>query len=195
MKTIQIPTTSNPFIVSINNQVYTYKAGSTVEVPDEVAAAIEDALDLEPKPKRYLNKIAQLAEGSLTELTSGDLDGVKTIVSSAFSYCRSLTSLDIPDSVTSIDTSAFYNCGELKCVRFGDNSKIESIGGSVFDWCAKLASVYLPKTPPTLANISAFTNIKAGCVFYCKTQASLEAYKAAANWSTLTGTYTFTVEA
>lgn len=40
MKTIQIPTTSNPFIVSINNQVYSYRAGTTVEVPDEVAEVI-----------------------------------------------------------------------------------------------------------------------------------------------------------
>ena len=41
MKTIQIPTTSNPFIVNINNQVYSYRAGATVEVPDDVAGVIE----------------------------------------------------------------------------------------------------------------------------------------------------------
>ena len=51
MKTIQIPTNSNPFIVNINNNVYQYRAGDTIEVPDDVAEAIEDALELVPKPK------------------------------------------------------------------------------------------------------------------------------------------------
>ena len=50
MKAIQIPKSSNPFIVVINNTVHSYAAGETVEVPDEVAAAIEDALELVPKP-------------------------------------------------------------------------------------------------------------------------------------------------
>lgn len=40
MKTITIPTYNNPFIVNINNKEYTYKAGETIEVPDEVAEVI-----------------------------------------------------------------------------------------------------------------------------------------------------------
>ena len=52
----------------------------------------------------------------------------------------------------------------------------------------------MPETPPTLLNVIAFQNINTACVFYCKTQESLEAYKKAANWSTLTGTHTFVVE-
>ena len=37
-------------------------------------------------------------------------DSVTSIGSSAFSYCYSLTSIVIPDSVTSIGSSAFYTC-------------------------------------------------------------------------------------
>ena len=170
MKTIQIPTTSNPFIVNINNHAYQYRAGETAEVPDEVAEAIEDALELEPKPKRYLSRIAQLAEESLTELTAEDLEGISTISNCAFYSCKSLIKITIPPAIT-------------------------RIGDSAFDWCWSLESVYLPETPPTLAKTNAFGNIKSTCVFYCKTQASLDAYRAAANWSTLAGTYTFRVEA
>ena len=170
MKTIQIPTTSNPFIVDINNHAYQYRAGETAEVPDEVAEAIEDALELEPKPKRYLSKFAQLVGGSLSEVTEEDLEGISTISNNAFSNCGALKQIVIPDSIT-------------------------KIGLYAFDWCAELERVYLPETPPVFTKGNSFTNIKSSCVFYCKTQESLDAYKAAPIWSTLTSTYTFVVEA
>lgn len=193
-KTITIPTNCNPYIVVINNHVYTYKAGDTIEVPDEVAEAIEDAIELVPKPKRYLSKLAQRASGTLLEVTENDLDGVETIIDSAFRGCASVTSIEIPDNVKSIKQNAFLSCSNVKSIRFGDNSKIESIAVGAFNWCSNLSAVYLPLNPPTLENVSAFNNIKTTCVFYCKSQASLDAYKAATNWSTLTGTYSFVVE-
>ena len=194
MKTIQIPTNSNPFTVNINNQVYQYRAGETVEVPDEVAAAIEDALELEPKPERYLSKIAQRVEGSIKELTLSDLEGIEVIVPYAFNYCDKLASINIPNGVKSIGNGAFYGCSRLVTVRFEESSKLESIGEGAFGRCGQLVSVFLPEMPPTLANIEVFDRIKADCVFYCKSQASLDAYKAAENWNTLAGTYSFVVE-
>ena len=194
-KTITIPTNCNPYIVVINNHVYTYRAGETIEVPDEVAEAIEDAVELIPKPKKYLSKFAQRVDGSITELTLGDLEGVENIAYYAFGQCTSLTSAEIPDSVKTIGNSAFHACNNMKSIRFGVNSRLESIGTLAFEWCSHLAKVFLPLTPPVLANTNAFSNMNTGCVFYCKTQASLDAYKAAPNWSTLTGTYSFVVEA
>ena len=195
MKTIQIPTTSNPFIVSINNHVYTYKAGSTVEVPDEVAAAIEDALELEPKPIRYPSKLARRADGSITEITADDLEGAETIIDSAFRNCASVTGIEIPNSVKSINQNAFLGCSNVRSIRFGEKSNLGSIGATAFAWCSHLEKVFLPVTPPTLVNANAFSNMNTGCVFYCKTQESLNAYKSAENWSTLIGTYSFVVEA
>ena len=43
MREIQIPTTSNPFVVWVNGVRYIYEAGATVTVPDEVAEVIEQA--------------------------------------------------------------------------------------------------------------------------------------------------------
>lgn len=58
MKTIQIPTYNSPFTVVINNNVYRYNAGETKEVPDEVAEAIENALKLTPKQRKFVgNKV------------------------------------------------------------------------------------------------------------------------------------------
>ena len=169
MKTIQIPTNSDPFIVTINNSVYIYAAGETIEVPDEVAAAIEDAIKLEPKPKRYLSKFAQLVGGELYEVTADDMNGISSISNNAFSN-SALRKIVIPSSIT-------------------------KIGLYAFDWCSELERVYLPETPPIFTKGNSFTNIKASCVFYCKTQESLDAYRAASIWNTLTETYSFVVEA
>lgn len=194
-KVITIPTNRNPFEIMVNNRSYSYQAGASIEVPDEVANAIENALALEPKQGRYLNKFAQLAEGSIAEISAEDFEGITSIESYAFYNNKSLTSVIISNSIFSMESFAFYGCSFLESIRFEDDSKLESLGSNVFDWCAKLAEVYLPETPPTLESVNAFANIKADCVFYCKTQESLDAYKSAENWSALTTPYTFIVKA
>ena len=196
MTTITIPTKFGypKFDIYINGKKYTLQSGVEITVEDHVAEVIENALELAPKYSKNLSRLAQYAEGSLTELTASDLEGIDKIVFFAFGQCYSLTSVEIPDSVKSIGNSAFNSCNKLKVVRFGNNSNIESIGTNVFEWCSALEKIYLPDTPPTLANVNAFANINASCIFYCKSQASLNAYKSAANWSTLTGTYSFVVE-
>ena len=196
MKSITIPERFGyPTLeITINGKEQTFASGVEIEVEDSVAEAIANAIALAPKQGRNKSRLAQYAEGSLAELTLNDLDGITTIVFFAFGQCYSLTSVEIPDTVKSIANSAFNSCNKLRSIRFGKNSKIESIGTNVFEWCSSLESVFLPETPPSLADVNAFANINKNCVFYCKTQASLEAYKAATNWSTLTGTYTFKVE-
>ena len=44
MKTIKIPSTMIPYRVIVNGKEYVYEAGATVEVPDEVAIAIENSV-------------------------------------------------------------------------------------------------------------------------------------------------------
>ena len=171
MKTIQIPMNSNPFTVVINNHEYVYKAGETLEVPDEVAAAIEDALELEPKPKRYLSRIAQLAEESLTELTEEDLAGISTISNCAFYSCKSLIKVTIPDGIT-------------------------KIGNNAFDWCTNLKKIYMPKIPPELTNANAFGTVEMpDRTFYCKDQAILDAYLSAPIWTDVAALARFATEA
>ena len=180
--------------ITINGKEQTFSSGVEIEVEDSVAEAIDNAIALAPKQGRYKSRLAQLVEGSLTEITASDLDGIETIVYYAFGQCYSLKSIEIPNSLKQIVKSAFTGCTSLKSVRFGDESKIDNIGENAFYYCQSLESVYLPPKPPILENANAFSDIKSTCVFYCKTQASLDAYKAATNWSTLAGTYTFKVE-
>ena len=77
-----------------------------------------------------------------TGLTSVTIpDSVTSIGSSAFYGCRGLTSVTIPDSVTSIGSSAFSNCSRLTSVAIPDS--VTSIGHSAFNQCSGLTSVSL----------------------------------------------------
>ncbi len=66
-------------------------------------------------------------------------DSVTSIGDSAFYKCISLTSITIPDSVTSIGDSAFYKCISLTSITIPDS--VTSIGEDVFYDCDSLASV------------------------------------------------------
>lgn len=170
MKTIQIPMNSNPFTVVINNNVYSYTAGETTEVPDEVAEVIEDALGLTPKPKRNLSRIAQLAEESLEEITEEDLAGISTISNCAFYSCKSLIRVTIPNGII-------------------------KIGNNAFDWCTNLKRIYLPQIPPELTNANAFGTVEmSDRTFYCKNQTSLDAYLSAPVWVDVATLANFAVE-
>lgn len=48
-------------------------------------------------------------------------DSVKTIEASAFRYCQGFTNITIPSSVTLIEAYAFAGCGDLKTVNFEGN--------------------------------------------------------------------------
>ena len=64
------------------------------------------------------------------------------IENSAFSGCTSLTSVTIPDSVTSIGYEAFRDCTSLSSITIPDS--VTSIESYVFRGCSSLTSVTIP---------------------------------------------------
>ena len=80
-------------------------------------------------------------------------DSVTTIGERAFYYCDSLTSVVIGDSVTTIGSYAFYDCSSLTSVVIGDG--VTTIGDEAFYNCDSLTSVEIPDSVTTIGN-SAF---------------------------------------
>ena len=114
-------------------------------------------------------------------------DGVTSIGRHAFSQCRSLTSITIPDSVTTFDDEAFSHCSGLTSITIP--KAMTSIGNRTFFWCEGLTSVYCePTTPPAMkydesyASYSQFLWVNENCKIYVP-DGSYDAYVNAEGWS------------
>ena len=81
-------------------------------------------------------------------------NSITSIDASAFISCESLTSVTIGSGVTSIGNSAFQSCMGLTKVKIPDN--VTSLGTSVFQYCTGLTSVTLGGGLTSISNQTFF---------------------------------------
>ena len=86
-----------------------------------------------------------------------DFNGDNYSISGAFSGCIGLTSVTIPNSVTSIGGGAFSGCSGLTSVTIPNS--VTSIGGGAFSGCSGLTSITIPNSVTTIES-SAFYGCK-----------------------------------
>jgi hypothetical protein len=81
---------------------------------------------------------------SVSRIEGGAIQFLGTL--GAFTDCRFLTSVTIPNSVTSIGSGAFYYCSSLAGVYFTGNSLTPTNDLSVFQSTSNTTVFYLPET-------------------------------------------------
>ena len=147
---------------------------TSVTIPDSVTLIGETAFGECTSLKAFYGKFASSDNRCLI------VDGVLN----SFAIGCGATEYTIPDSVTKIGESAFYDCASLTSVAIPDS--VTSIGYGAFFYCTSLKEVYCkPTTPPTAADSyshwDAFDNNASERKIYVPRN-SVEAYKSADGW-------------
>ncbi len=128
-----------------------------------ILTGIGNYTDLEiTVPETYkdfpVKEIADSAFKECENITSVKLpDSITTIGSYAFAFCKNLKSINIPNAVTKLETSAFTNCDKLEKVTLG--SGLITIGMNVFNYCYSLEEITFPNS---------LQRIEYGAFAYCK---------------------------
>ena len=99
----------------------------------------------------YVTVIGDSAFNNCSSLTSVIIPNiVSSIGNSAFSNCIGLTSVIIPNSVFDIGNDAFSGCSSLTSVTIGNS--VTSIGDSAFGGCSSLTSVTIPNSVTSIGS-------------------------------------------
>ena len=77
-------------------------------------------------------------------------EGTRIICDEAFWWCRSLSKIVIPSSVTSIGDRAFDTCSSLSEIVIP--SSVTSIGDSAFDTCSSLSEIVIPSSVTSIGD-------------------------------------------
>ena len=77
-------------------------------------------------------------------------NSVTSIGAGAFSSCSSLASITIPEGATSIGSRTFYNCSDLTSITIPES--VTSIDAQAFSGCSSLASITIPESVTSIGS-------------------------------------------
>lgn len=137
--------------INNNNFAKVYEDANDLLTPYLLTSKLTELfLDAGLEPLEYMQAVPAnyLAYSKLTSVTIPD--NITSISSSAFCDCSGLKSITIPDSVTRIGKGAFRGCIRLTSVTIGNN--VTSIGSSAFDNCKSLMSITIPDSVTSIGH-------------------------------------------
>ena len=94
------------------------------------------------------DKRNQVYQNAIQKVEIGD--SVTSINTSAFSYCYSMSAISIPNGVTQIGKYAFQSCFSLSSITIPDS--VTSINTSAFNYCSSLSSISIPDSVTSIGN-------------------------------------------
>lgn len=113
---------------------------STEVTEEDLENAVEDEFGV--KYSKDWKRLLKAPSGLKGEYSIRE--GVKVIGNNAFSECRSLTNINIPNSVTNIGDGAFAGCKLLTKIDIPDS--VTNIGDKAFSLCKSLAKIKIPNS-------------------------------------------------
>lgn len=180
--------------VTIPNSVTSIGSGAfsdcseltTIIIPNTISSIGSNAFDNTawytnlPDGVVYVGKLAYTYKGTMPSNTRMTLqDGTLGIADNAFSGCKNLTFVSIPNTVEFIGVGAFSGCSNLVVADIGN--PVNGIGADAFNQCPKLTSVTTQLTTPISIASNTFSNRANAKLYVPKGRNTL--YSAAEFWS------------
>jgi len=104
---------------------------------------------------------------------------IETIGSEAFYFCKSLKEGTLPEGVTTIGSFAFSNCITLSKISIPKT--VKSIGWAAYNGCYMVSAIYVYASQVPTIGTDVFYDTQYSPIYVPAN--SVEAYKAAENWS------------
>ena len=123
--------------------IFTAKTVEGVDMTFKVISEREKTCMVGDEKGEHVHSFPTDYNGGITIPSTANGYKVTRIGSWAFSWCRGLTSVNIPETVTSIGTQAFNFTGITEIVF---PNSLESIEGFAFQACGGLTSMFVPKS-------------------------------------------------
>ena len=131
-------------------------------------------IDMNADPK--LSEVEKIADNAFDEMTADNElstiivgDKVTELGSFAFSKCRKLRRIELPDGLITIGRGAFDSCSNLQYINIPET--VTSLGEQAFTNCTKLKTITIPK------GISGFgKRTFLGCIYNHRTTKTNQKY-------------------
>ena len=183
-------------VTSIGDGTFYECTGLTsIEIPNSVTRIASSAF----KNTAYYNNASNWENGFLyignhlikanqtISATYTIKDGIKTIADNAFRDCSSLTSVTIPNSVTSIGC-AFSSCKGLTSITIPDS--VTSISNFAFAYCTGLTNITIGNGVTSIGSYAFIDCYSLTSITYDGSVSQWNEISKGRGWNSNTGTYT-----